>query len=125
MGWWVKTDMAGEAQIVLISQTRQNWQYWYQRHFYVKTKKTQWQNATPSGDRTRASHEPLIPSSTLLSELSGHVLLRGSLNFFKVLSPLGGNILSLIFFHVVKPLMPILVLLPMMCVCEKAESGDS
>ena len=32
----------------------------------------------------------------------------------------GGNILSLFFFcfHVVKPLMPILALLPMLCVCE-------
>ena len=64
MGWWVKTDMAGQAQIVLISQTTQNWQFWYQRHFYVKTKKIQWQNATPSVDRTWASHEPLIPSPT-------------------------------------------------------------
>ena len=38
----------------------------------------------------------------------------------------GGNILSLdIFcFHVVKPLMPILALLPIVCVCENPDNGD-
>ena len=35
----------------------------------------------------------------------------------------GGNILLLFFFcfHVVKPLMPILALLPMLCACENRE----
>ena len=32
--------------------------------------------------------------------------------------PTGGNILSLNFFRIVKPSMPILALLPMLCVCE-------
>ena len=31
----------------------------------------------------------------------------------------GGNILSLDFFHIVKPLMPILALLPILSICEK------
>ena len=35
------------------------------RLYYVKIKKIQWQNVTPSEDRTLASHEPLIPSPTL------------------------------------------------------------
>ena len=35
--------------------------------------------------------------------------------------PTGGNILSLDFFHVVKPLMPILVLLPILSICEKPD----
>ena len=35
--------------------------------------------------------------------------------------PTGGNILSLDFFHLVKPPMPILALLPMLCVCENPE----
>ena len=33
--------------------------------------------------------------------------------------PTGGNILSLGFFYVVKPLMPILALLPILSICEK------
>ena len=39
--------------------------------------------------------------------------------------PTRGNILSLDFFHIVKPPMPILVLLPMLCVCENTDSGFS
>ena len=35
--------------------------------------------------------------------------------------PTGGNILLLDFFHVVKPSMPILALLPMLCICENPE----
>ena len=35
--------------------------------------------------------------------------------------PTGGNILSLDFFHIVKPKMPILALLPMLCVCENPD----
>ena len=35
--------------------------------------------------------------------------------------PAGGNILSLDFFHVVKPPMPILALLPILSICEKPE----
>ena len=35
--------------------------------------------------------------------------------------PTGGNILYLDFFHIVKPLMPILALLPMLCVCENPD----
>ena len=35
--------------------------------------------------------------------------------------PTRDNILSLDYFHIVKPLMPILALLPMLCVCEKLE----
>ena len=35
--------------------------------------------------------------------------------------PTGGNILSLDFFHVVKPLMPILTLLPILSICEKLD----
>ena len=35
--------------------------------------------------------------------------------------PTGGNILSLDFFHTVKPPMPILALLPMLCVCENPD----
>ena len=35
--------------------------------------------------------------------------------------PTGGNIMSLNFFHIVKPLMSILALLPMLCVCENPE----
>ena len=35
--------------------------------------------------------------------------------------PTGGNILSLGFFHVIKPLMPILSLLPILSICEKLE----
>ena len=34
---------------------------------------------------------------------------------------IGGNILSLDCFHVVKPLMPILALLSMLCVCENPD----
>ena len=34
---------------------------------------------------------------------------------------LWGNILSLDFFHVVKPLMPILALLPILSICEKTD----
>ena len=33
--------------------------------------------------------------------------------------PTGGNILSLDFFHGVKPLIPILALLPILSICEK------
>ena len=33
----------------------------------------------------------------------------------------GGNILSRDFFHIVKPPMPILALLPMLCVCENPD----
>ena len=35
--------------------------------------------------------------------------------------PTGGNILSLDFLHIVKPLMPLLVLLPTLSICEKPE----
>ena len=35
--------------------------------------------------------------------------------------PTGGNILSLDFFYIVKPLMPILALLPILFICEKPE----
>ena len=35
--------------------------------------------------------------------------------------PTVGNILSLDFFHIVKPPMPILALLPMLCICENPE----
>ena len=35
--------------------------------------------------------------------------------------PTGDNILSLDFFHVVNPLMPILALLPIFSICEKPE----
>ena len=35
--------------------------------------------------------------------------------------PTGGNILSLDFFHIVKPLMPILELLPILSICEETE----
>ena len=35
--------------------------------------------------------------------------------------PTGGNILSLDFFHIVKLPMPILALLPMLCVCENPD----
>ena len=35
--------------------------------------------------------------------------------------PTGGNILSLDFFHIVKPQMPILSLLAMLCVCENPD----
>ena len=38
--------------------------------------------------------------------------------------PTGGNILSLDFFHVVKPLMPILALLPILSICEIPEKVD-
>ena len=36
--------------------------------------------------------------------------------------PTGGNILSLDFFHIVKPLMPILALLPILSICERPHS---
>ena len=36
--------------------------------------------------------------------------------------PTGGDILSLDFFHVVKPLMPILALLPILSICENPDS---
>ena len=39
--------------------------------------------------------------------------------------PTGGNILSLDFFHVVKPLMPILALLPILSICEKPNNTYS
>ena len=35
--------------------------------------------------------------------------------------PTVGNILSLDFFHIVKPQIPILALLPMLCICENPE----
>ena len=35
--------------------------------------------------------------------------------------PTGGNILSLDFFHVVKPLMPILAVLLILSICEKPD----
>ena len=35
------------------------------RGFTTRKQKIQWQNVTPSRDRTQASHEPLIPSPTL------------------------------------------------------------
>ena len=39
--------------------------------------------------------------------------------------PTGGKILSLDFFDIVKPLMPILALLPMLCVCENPDCLQS
>ena len=39
--------------------------------------------------------------------------------------PTGSNILSLDFFHTVKPPMPILALLSMLCVCENPQTGFS
>ena len=33
--------------------------------------------------------------------------------------PTGGNILSLDFFHIIRPLMPLLALLPILSICEK------
>ena len=40
--------------------------------------------------------------------------------------PTGGNILYWIFsFHVVKPVMPILALLPMLCVCENSDCSPT
>ena len=38
--------------------------------------------------------------------------------------PTRGNILSLDFFHIVKPLMPILALLPILSICEKPDSKN-
>ena len=35
--------------------------------------------------------------------------------------PTRGNILSLDFFHIVKPPMPILAILPILCVCENPD----
>ena len=47
---------------------------------FTMWKKIQWQNVTPSGNRTQVSHNSDSKSNTILSTLTWHVLLRISLN---------------------------------------------
>ena len=73
-------QMGLETLFVLssFSQTIRKCQYWHFRLYCMKTKKIQWQNITPSGNRTQAASNP--KSNTILSTLIWHVLLRRSLN---------------------------------------------
>ena len=59
----------------------QECQYWQQRLYYVKTKKNPMKNVTPSGNRIGPLITSDSKSNTILSGLTGHVLLRRSLNF--------------------------------------------
>ena len=108
----------------------QKCQYWHFCLYCVKTKKIQWQNVNPSGNRTQASHRSKyqvvheqklkdLLSSTCSVERRVLDLESEAMRGLGSIAT-GGNILSLEFFccHVVKMKIPILTFL---CICEKPD----